>query len=433
MYEPIAVVGTGLRFPGDLGDLRDTSSLIDFLCRGGDAVGFVPANRWNTDAFYDPDESAVNAMYVRRGAFLRWDFRCFDAAAFGISPREAALMDPQQRLVLEVATDCLDDANADFDGVIGSRTGVFIGGFMLDHFGNTMHPMNRPHIGPHTATSSTMTMLSNRLSFVLGLRGPSMTVDTACSSSLVAIHLACRALQTDDADLCLAGGVNFMFRCETMMMLCKGHFLARDGRSKSFDVSADGYGRGEGCGIVALKRLRDAEVDGDNIVAIIRGSGVNQDGATPGITVPSKDSQLALMEQVYRSAGLTPRDLDVIEAHGTGTPVGDPIEVGALRDLLDRAGGGDPVGLGSLKAGIGHQEAAAGVAGLLKAICSVKERVVFPQAWLQEVNPALQLDESPLRLAIDEPVALNQHEPSLGAVNSFGYGGTNAHLLVSAA
>jgi acyl transferase domain-containing protein len=371
-------------------------------------------------------------LYVKHGTFLRWDFRDFDATLFGISPKEASIMDPQQRLVLEVALECLHDAKVDFDLLNGSTTGVFIGGFMLDHLANTSQANSRERLGSHSATSATMTMLSNRLSFTLGLRGPSLTVDTACSSSLVATHLACRALQNRDADMCLAGGVNFMLRAETIMMLCKGQFLSRDGRSKSFDASADGYGRGEGCGIVALKRLSDAVADQDNILSVIVASGCNQDGATKGITVPSATAQALLMKRVYEQAGISAKDLDMVEAHGTGTPVGDPIEVKAISSVLKDHDADQQIILSSIKSGLGHQEAAAGVAGLLKASICVKNKKVGPQAWLDTVNPKLKLDETPLKIVKNTPVDIAQPDkPAVAAVNSFGYGGTNAHVVVA--
>jgi acyl transferase domain-containing protein len=431
-YEPIAIVGSGCRFPGEVDDITSIEQFSEFIQSGGDAVRPVPRERWNIDSFYSHDEKAKGRMYVKNGSFLRWDFREFDAALFGISPKEAAIMDPQQRLVLEVALECLLDAKADFDSLDGSVTGVFIGGFMLDHLGNSSQAINRERMGSHSATSATMTMLSNRLSFTLGLRGPSLTIDTACSSSLVATHLACRSLQNRDADMCLAGGVNFMLRAETFTMMCKGQFLARDGRSKSFDISADGYGRGEGCGIVALKRLTDAVADGDDIQSVIIASGCNQDGATSGITVPSAEAQAILMKRVYEQADVSAKDLDMVEAHGTGTPVGDPLEVQAIRTVLSEHGADQEIILSSVKSGLGHQEAAAGVAGLLKASICVKNRKVGPQAWLDTINPSLKLDESPLRIAKDKPADIGRPgRPAVAAVNSFGYGGTNAHVMVA--
>lgn len=432
MYEPIAIVGASCRFPGDAGDLTSLDEFESFVARGGDAVGPIPPDRWNIDALYAEEPGTRGRMYVRRGSFLEWDFRDFDAAIFGISPKEASIMDPQQRLVLDVALDCLYNARVDFDALAGSPTGVFMGGFMLDHLAGNGHFSIRERMTNHSPTSAMATMLSNRVSFALGLNGPSLTVDTACSSSLVAIHLACRSLQARDADLCLAGGVNFMLTSNTTMMLCRGQFLARDGRSKSFDVSADGYGRGEGCGMVALKRLADARADGDEVIAVIVGSGSNQDGATPGITVPNPDAQAALMTKVYAEADFSARDIDLFEAHGTGTAVGDPLEVSAMRKVLAAHGADQRVVLGSIKAGIGHTEAAAGVAGLLKAAVSVRSGKVGPQAWLEEINPALKLEDTALEIARSAPLSIGQPgRPTVAVVNSFGYGGTNAHAVVA--
>jgi len=431
-YEPIAIVGASCKFPGDERDLNSIEEFEQFIMRGGDAVRAAPQDRWNVDRYYSADERAKGRLYVKNGSFLRWDYRNFDAALYGISPKEAAIMDPQQRLVLEVALDCLYHAKADFDELTESPTGVFIGGFMLDHLGNSAQPTTRERLGSHSATSATMTMLSNRLSFTLGLRGPSLTVDTACSSSLVATHLACRALHTHDADLCLAGGVNFMLRPETTIMMCKGQFLARDGRSKSFDASADGYGRGEGCAIVALKRLRDAKASGDEILSVIIASGVNQDGATPGITVPSAEAQHELMKKVYAQAGVTADEIDMFEAHGTGTPIGDPLEAKAIRAVLNEHRANHPIALTSVKPGLGHQEAAAGVAGLLKASICVRAGKVGPQAWLENVNPALNIDDTPLQIPQDVPMEIGRKgHPTIAAINSFGYGGTNAHVMVT--
>jgi acyl transferase domain-containing protein len=431
-YEPIAIIGVGCRFPGDEEDITNVDKLWSFIERGGDAVREVPSERWNTDYYYSQDEKAKGKLYVSNGTFLRWNYKEFDPKLYGITPKEAMLMDPQQRLVLDVALECLTDAKADFDYLIGSTTGVFVGGFMMDHMGNTSQSLNRERMGTHSATSSTMTMLSNRLSYTMGFRGPSLTVDTACSSSLVAAHLACRALQNRDADMCLAGGVNFMLRAETFTMMCKGQFLARDGRSKSFDVSADGYGRGEGCGMVALKRLDDAVADGDDIYSVILGSGCNQDGATSGITVPSSEAQAILMDRVYQQADLSASDIDMFEAHGTGTPVGDPLEVEAIRKVLKKYGAQQSIILSSIKSGLGHQEAAAGIAGLIKATICVKNRAVGPQSWLDSVNPKLKLDETPLKIAVKEKVKIGRNDqPAVAAVNSFGYGGTNAHVMVA--
>jgi acyl transferase domain-containing protein len=427
-YEPIAIIGASCRFPGDTEDLKSVQDFENFIMQGGDAIRATLSERWNSDISYSSDESAKGRLYVKNGSFSRWNFREFDAALFGISPKEAAVTDPQQRLVLEVALDCLYNAKADFDALTESPTGVFIGEFMLDHLANSSHPPYRERLGSHSATSATMTMLSNRLSFTLGLRGPSLTADRACSSSLVTTHLACRALQNRDTDLCLAGRVNFMLRPETTIMMCKGQFLARDGRSKSFDTSADSYGRGEGCGIVALKRLSD----GDDIFSIILASSVNQNGATPRITVSSAEAQASLMRRVYSQAGVTVNEIDIFEAHGTGTPVCAPLESRAIRTVLNEHKVNHTIALTSVKSALGHQEAAAGVAGLLKASVCVRAGKASPQAWLEEIDPAIKIEDSPLKIPQVEPLDIGRdRHPTVAAVNSFGYGGTNAHVMVT--
>ena len=430
-YEPVAIVGAGCRFPTDDQDATSLDEFDAFVARGGDAVGPMPTSRWNVEAIYSDEPTTKGRIYVRRGSFLKWDYQEFDAALHGISPREAAIMDPQQRLALDVALDCLHDSRADFDSLVGSATGVFMGGFMLDHLAGNGHFTLRETMTNHSTTSAMATMLSNRISFTHGFQGPSMTIDTACSSSLVAIHQACRALHVGDADFCLAGGVNYMMAVNTFMMLCRGQFLAKDGRSKSFDAAADGYGRGEGCGVVALKRLGDAKADNDKILAVIRGSGSNQDGATSGITVPNPVAQAKLMQKVYAEADLSAREIDFFEAHGTGTAVGDPLEIAAMRTVLDEHGADQQVVGGSIKASIGHNEAAAGVAGLLKAVVSVRSGTVGPQAWLEEINPALQLEDSNLQVARTPKAIGHVGKPTTAVVNSFGYGGSNAHAVVT--
>jgi len=368
---------------------------------------------------------------MQAGGFLEQPIDRFDAAFFGIAPREAECMDPQQRLLLETSWEALEDAGIPADMLAGSDTGVFIGAFTLDHKLTQMGSSNRDLIGTHTAIGSTMTILSNRISYFLDLRGPSMSLDTACSSSLVAVHLACQSIWRGECALALAGGVNIMTRPEYPVAMCKGGFLAKDGRSKSFDARADGYGRGEGAGVVVLKPLSAALHDKDNIYALIRGSGVNQDGRTNGITVPNPESQAVLIRQVCNTYMIDPGDIRYIEAHGTGTPVGDPLEAKALGSVIGASHKtGNPCLVGSIKSTIGHTEAAAGVAGLIKAALCLLHRKVPPQANLDTPNPAIPFDELGLRLPrVTEPLAPDANQV-LACVNSFGYGGTNAHVVL---
>ncbi|PTQ76079.1 acyl transferase domain-containing protein [Nitrosomonas oligotropha] len=426
--EPIALVGIGCRFPGGI---SDTKSFWELLVSKKDGIVEIPAERWNLQRFYDPEPNKPGKIYVRQGGFLQQRVDAFDALFFGIAPREAECMDPQQRLLLETSWEALEDAGIPPDSLAGSNTGVFIGAFTLDHQLTQMGSGNRDLIGAHTAIGSTMTILSNRISYVLDLRGPSMSVDTACSSSLVSAHLACQAIWNGECDLAMAGGVNIMTRPEYPVAMCKGGFLAKDGRSKSFDARADGYGRGEGSGVVVLKRLSAAIADGDNVYAVIRGTGVNQDGHTNGITVPNPESQAALIRNVCTRYNLDPKQVQYIEAHGTGTPVGDPLEAKALGSVigLDRKPD-ERCLVGSIKANIGHTEAAAGVAGLIKASLCLSHRLVPPQANLETPNPDIPFESLGLRL----PEKLEKLAPGvdrvLACINSFGYGGTNAHVIL---
>lgn len=427
----LAIIGVGCRFPGGV---HNAASYWDLLASGRDGVIEVPDDRWNVDSFYDPRPDAPGKMYVRAGGFLTQRIDAFDAAFFGMSPREAAYLDPQQRLLMEVAWEALEDAGIAPENLAGSDTGVYVGGFMVDNMLTQFSPLNRDQIGPHSAVSSTLTILSNRLSYLFDLRGPSVTMDTACSSSLVAMHQACQSLWRGESCLALVGGVNVMHRPETMIAMCKGGFLSPDGRSKSFDARADGYGRGEGAGLVIIKPAAQAIADRDQIYALVRATGVNQDGRTDGITVPNPRSQEALIRAVCARAGIEPRMIRYVEAHGTGTPVGDPLEAAALGAVVgDGRSNGDACVIGSVKANIGHLEAAAGVAGLIKAALCLKHRVIPPIANLQTPNPTIDFDGHGLKLARELQAMPEGEGPALAAVNSFGYGGTNAHVILQEA
>ena len=428
--EPLAIVGIGCRFPGGA---ENPSAFWELLSLGRDAIVDVPEDRWSIRKFYDSNPSKPGKMYVRSGGFLQERVDQFDALFFGISPREAMCMDPQQRLLLEVAWEALEDYGVDPTHLSGSATGVYIGAFTLDNKLMQMSPASRDVIGPHTAISSTMTILSNRLSYIFDFRGPSVSLDTACSSSLVAFHYACQALWQSECSLALAGGVNIMLRPEYPIAMCKGQFLAPDGHCKSFDARADGYARAEGAGIVVLKPLADALRDEDEIYALVRGTGVNQDGRTNGITVPNPDSQEALIRQVCAQADVSPQQIYYVEAHGTGTAVGDPLEARALGAVLGQGRQPEDACLvGSLKANIGHPEAAAGIAGVIKAALCLTRRQIPPLANLEQPNPEIPFEALGLRL----PRTLEPIPESLASayvsINSFGYGGTNAHAILEA-
>src|SRR5215831_1089584 len=431
MDEPIAIIGIGCRFPGGVSNPQD---FWHFLLAGEDGIVDVPADRWNMDRFYSADANAPGKMYIRKGGFLRQPVDQFDPLFFGISPREAGYNDPQQRLLLEVSWEALEDGGLAPTQLAGTTTGVYIGGFALDSLVIQLSPLNRGSIRTHhVATAASMTMLAARLSYVLDLRGPCIALDTACSSSLVALHYACQDIWSGECSLALAGGVNVMICPQFPMVMCKGHFLAPDGHCKSFDERADGYARGEGCGIVVLKPLATALHDGDRIYAVICGTGINHDGHTDGVSFPNREAQEALIRRVYARANVPFDRVRYVEAHGTGTAVGDPIEASVLgRTIGDKRNEGDACLLGSVKANIGHLEAAAGIAGVIKTALCLKHRQVPPQV-LQNPNPDIPFEDWGLKLPRSIEHLADEPQPAYAGVNSFGYGGTNAHAILAQA
>lgn len=427
LAEPVAIVGMGCRFP----QASSPSEYWDLLCSGRTAITEVPEDRWHLHRFYDPNPERPGTTYVRKGGFMSAPLEEFDAAFFGISPREAMWMDPQQRLLLEVAWETFEDAGIVPQDLAGSDTGVFIGGFTLDSLILQSSPLNRVQISSQTATSSSMTMLANRLSYCFDFRGPSVSVDTACSASLVALHLACQALRSRECAVAVAGGANVMLVPDYWIVMSKGQFLAKDGHCKTFDEAADGYGRGEGVGLVLLKPLPAALRDGDDIYAVIRGTAVNHDGRTAGIAAPNPEAQEALIRRLYAQAGVPLDSVRYVEAHGTGTAIGDPIEASVLGRTFGAGRRDDQrCVIGSAKAAIGHLEAAAGVAGVIKAALCLHHGAIPPVANLQVPNPKIPLDALGLRIARSTEPLANGQSPVYVGVNSFGYGGTNAHAVL---
>ena len=423
----VAIVGIGCRLPGKV---RGPDQLWDFLLAQGDGIIEVPPDRWSLDRYYDPDPDMPGRMYIRSGGFLQESLWDFDPEFFGISPREASIMDPQQRLLLEVAQEAMDDAGVS-GRVAGRPVGVYVGGFTADNMVLRHLPASIAAANSHTPTAGMLTMLSNRLSFVYDLRGPSMTIDTACSSSLVALHEATQAIARGEIELALVGGVNAMLTPQMFIGMCKGRFLAEDGHSKTFDAAADGYARGEGAGVVVLKPLADATRDHDRIYAVIRATGVNQDGRTSGITVPNPEAQADLIRRVTAESGLRPEQIGYVEAHGTGTAVGDPLEMAALGEALGRVEGRTTdLVVGSIKNSIGHLEAAAGVASVIKAALTLHHRQLAPQATLNRLNPAIPFTEHRLRVITEAEPFPADHPTAAVSVNGFGYGGTNAHTVL---
>ena len=427
--EPIAIVGIGCRFPGAVDDPESFWALV---MERRDAVTEVPADRWDAATLYDPDPLAAGKTSTRWGAFLEGIDR-FDAAFFGISPREAARMDPQQRLLLEVAWNALEDAGLSPTGLAGQSAGVFVGvhSHSADYWG--LQASDRGGLDPYAGTGTSHSVLAGRLSYLLDLHGPSLAVDTACSSSLVAVHLACQALRAGECGLALAAGVNVMLTPEFTVAASRMQMLAADGRCKAFDARADGFVRGEGCGVVVLKRLTDAVAAGDPIRAVIRGSGVNQDGRTNGLTAPSGPAQSALIRSVLASAGVAGREIGYVEAHGTGTPLGDPIEVEALATALGARGAEELCYVGSVKANVGHLEGAAGIAGLIKASLAVQRGMIPPQGQFERLNPHISLEGTGLAISSEPRVWPAGSSPRRAGVSSFGWSGTNAHVVVEQA
>lgn len=427
-HPPLAIVGIGCRLPGGANSPDGYWSLL-----GGatDATCEVPETRWNAARFHDPKPGKVGKMVTRRGGFLS-EIDQFDPQFFGISPREAHSMDPQQRLLLLVTWEALEDGGIPPDGLAGTDVGVFIGGFTLDYqlLQNQGHT-SRYRFKAHSAAGMMMTMLANRISFAFDFRGPSMTIDTACSSSLVAVHLAAQSIWNGESDLALAGGVNIMIGPNTTIAESKSGFLSPDGRCKAFDESADGYARGEGGAVVVIKPLEQALRDGDEIYAQILGTAVSQDGRTDGITVPRAESQQAAIISALRNAGVQPGEVGYVEAHGTGTPVGDPVEIRALATALTSGRPPTkPLLVGSVKTNIGHLEAGAGVAGLIKTALVLKHGYVPPHLHLK--NPSSQLSLTDLNIDIPRTGRrFPDAERRIAGVNSFGFGGTNAHVVLA--
>jgi amino acid adenylation domain-containing protein len=428
--EPIAVIGIGCRFPGGADTPR---AFWDLLREGRDAIRDVPSDRWDIGAYFDPDPDAPARMAAQGGGFLD-NVGDFDAGFFGIAPREALSMDPQQRLLLEVAWEALEHACLPGDQLAGSPTGVFIGLCNSDHVHRLLRRGNEA-IDAYLASGNAPSVAAGRISYCLGLQGPAIVVDTSCSASLVAIHLACQSLRSGESRVALAGGANVISSPETTISLSKAHMLAPDGRCKTFDARANGFSRGEGCGILVLKRLSDAVADGDRILSVIRGTAVNQDGRSAGLTVPNGLAQESVIRSALRDAGIGGHEIDYIEAHGTGTSLGDPIEVRAISAALvaGRSDDAPPLRIGSVKTNIGHLEAAAGVAGLVKVILALQNEEIPPHLHFHEPNPHIPWSECRVTVNSERSSWTQGSFARLAGVSSFGFSGTNAHVVVEEA
>jgi acyl transferase domain-containing protein len=425
--EPIAVVGMACRFPGGA---DSPEALWQLLADGRDAIVTVPPDRWPADAYYDPDPDAPGKMASRWGGFVD-DVARFDAAFFSISPREARAMDPQQRLLLETTWRAFEDAAIDPHAWRGRPAGVFVG-ICANDYVNRLLAEGPEGVDVYLATGNAFSVASGRLSFTLGFQGPALSIDTACSASLVAVHAACQSLRLGESQLAVAAGVNVICAPETTISLSRAHALAADGRCKAFDEAADGYVRAEGCGVLLLRRLSDALAAGDRIHALLRGSALNQDGRSGGLTVPSGPAQEQVLRAALAAANLAPGDIDCIEAHGTGTPLGDPIEVRALARVYG-PGRDRPLLLGSIKTNMGHLESAAGVAGLLKTILALRAGRVPPHLHFQTPSTRIDWDACPIEVPATPRDWPATGRPRRAGVSSFGFSGTNAHVIVEEA
>lgn len=427
--EPIAIVGMGCRFPGG----ADTPERFWQLLQAGvDAITEVPRDRWDIDEYYDLDPEAGGKMMTRYGGFVDPLYE-FDPYFFGLSPREAITLDPQQRLLMEVTWEALEAAGLAPDRLNGSATGVFVG-ICTSDYSQVLLKQGAAAIDAYWGTGNTHSVAAGRLSYSLGLQGPCIAVDTACSSSLVTVHLAVQSLRAGECRTALAGGVNRIITPEATINFSKANMLAPDGRCKTFAATANGYVRGEGCGMVVLKRLTDALADGDPIQAVIRGSAINQDGRSSGLTVPNGPSQQGLIRDALASGGVEPGQVSYIEAHGTGTALGDPIELGALTGVFGPQRSPDqPLWVGSVKTNIGHLEGAAGIAGLIKTVLALQHQEIPPHLHFQQPTPHLDWEHSPIRVPTAPQPWPADDMPRVAGVSSFAFSGTNAHVVLAEA
>ena len=426
--EPIAIIGMGCRFPGNV---HSPESFWQLLHRGVDTVTDIPPSRWDVETHYDPDPDTPGKMYVRSGSFLE-GIDQFDPQFFGITPWEATSMDPQQRLLLEVCWEALEHTGVGADQLQNSQTGVFVGLFWDDYSALHLYADDPGQIDASRTLSNLRGLAAGRLSYVLGLHGPAMQLDTACSSSLLAVHLACQSLRNGECDLALVGGVDLNLSPERTIGLCRTRALAPDGRCKTFDASADGFGQGEGCGVVVLKRLSDAVRDSDNTLASIRGSAVNHDGPSNGLTAPNGQAQEALLRQALENAAVDPDQIQYVETHGTGTPLGDPIEVLALANVLGRERE-KPLLIGSVKTNIGHLSSAAAVTSLIKVVLSLQHKEIPPNLHFTEPNPHIPWQDIPFVVPTESTAWSEGEGERLAGISSFGMTGTNVHLIVEEA
>ncbi len=427
--EPIAIIGLGCRFPGNIHSPED---FWELLLSGKDTIATIPESRWDSQAYYSANYDDAGKIITTKGSFFS-QVQESDPEFFGISPREAKNMDPQQHLLLEVCWESLEHANIVPESLAGSRTGVFIGICNQD-FSLLSMSREKTDIDAYMTTGMAHSVASGRLSYTLGLEGPCVAIDTACSSSLVSVHLACQSLRNLECDLAITGGVNLTLTPETSIDFSRNRMLSPDGKCKAFSSDANGFGRGEGCGLVVLKRLSDVDVKRDRVLALIRGSAVNQDGSSSGLTAPNGPSQQRVIKQALKNGNVRADQIDYVEAHGTGTSLGDPIEIGALAEIFSSVRTPeDPLKIGSVKTNVGHMEGAAGISGLLKVVLALQHKVLPAHLNCPEQNPHIPWDSLPFQITHQRQEWLSTGKGRFAGVSSFGFSGTNSHVVLEEA
>lgn len=426
-FEPVAIIGMNGTFPGAA---TDPEKLWEMLINGIDPVAEVPATRWNVETFKAGNQKGQGNVLTNLGSFTDHP-DLFDAGFFGISPKEAIAMDPQQRILLETSFLALQDAGYTLPAIRNTDTGVFVGLSHSEYIRAHMYADNPEKIDAYSLTGTITSTAAGRLSYFFDLSGPALIINTACSSSLVAVHYACQSLQSGDCSMALAGGVNLILTPETTIALSEIQALAADGRCKTFDADADGYGRGEGCAMIVLKRLDKALEDGDHVLGIIRSSAVNQDGKSNGLTAPNVIAQRQLLNKAIQMAGIDPEDVSYIETHGTGTPLGDPLEVQAILETYKPEQRKHPLLIGSLKSNIGHLESAAGIAAMLKVLLSFKHQLLPPNLHFNKPNPLIPWETGNIKV-VNETTDWPAGSKRMAGISSFGFSGTNAHLILEA-